>query len=180
MGKHHPRQSATAKLLVAAAAGHHMAICWWCGSRPLDNQWQADHIAPTEIDSHIIVACRKCNRVRQGLVPTARQWQRLLHDENIVRSCNPEDLLRWLDNRAQKRFPDENTDIARNVLVAKVYRQPMYYAGPTGRPARYARRENKLWEQLTNTQDKPIQARMANKLDREIEYYHGKIRQDQK
>lgn len=61
-------------------------ICWWCGSRPHDNRWQADHLCPELVDSPLIAACRRCNQSRQHIVPQPGAVRRLMNSPDIV--CN--------------------------------------------------------------------------------------------
>ena len=145
VGKYHERQDWS--WLVQTAEADPLVRCWWCDSRPLNRKWQADHICPTQRDSPVIVACQRCNRLRQSLVPTMQQWQRLQFGEDHIylRSVSGAMLFEWIEARAKSLWPDGPEQTAKDCLVAKVWYQPIRLQS-RGKKI-YGRMENKLWEQ---------------------------------
>lgn len=77
-------------------------ICWWCGGRPHDNKWHADHLCPELADSPLVAACRRCNQSRQHVVPQPSAVRRLFHSPDIVCSMGLSALRQYLLSSAER------------------------------------------------------------------------------
>ena len=83
------------KVVRQLAKSYPAAICWWCGSRPFDERWSADHVYPLMGEaSPVVAACLRCNQMRQEEVPTYERVQRLLRAGLVVRSVDGETIRR--------------------------------------------------------------------------------------
>ena len=86
--------------VVRTAEGDLKVRCWWCGLRPHNYKWEADHIFPLlKKSSPIAAACRGCNRNRQQRIPNGSQMRRLFHSPEVLRTV-PSETLRELAKEA--------------------------------------------------------------------------------
>lgn len=97
-----------AKRLRDTAMADPAVLCPWCGGRPFDGKWEADHIAPLlGVLGPMVAACGICNRRRQQKYPRADQKQRLFWSERVLRTCSAEQLRRTLEAAAASIFGSE-------------------------------------------------------------------------
>ena len=80
-------------------------ICWWCGMRPLDGNWDADHIFPLlGMWSDMAATCRKCNRRKQQRMARSEQKERLFWSSRVVRTCSAERCCEVAKEQSTKLF----------------------------------------------------------------------------
>lgn len=80
-------------------------ICWWCGDRPIDGKWEADHIFPLlGMMSDMAAACAKCNRRKQQRNAWAEQKERLFWSSRVVRTCTAEECREIAKTQSIKLF----------------------------------------------------------------------------
>ena len=97
-----------AKQLRDTAMADPAVICPWCGSRPADGRWEADHIAPIlGVLGPMVVCCGVCNRRRQQKYPRGDQKTRLFWSDRVLRSCTSEQLRATLEAAAADIFGSE-------------------------------------------------------------------------
>lgn len=86
--------------VVKTAEQNLKARCPWCGTRPFNHKWSADHLVPLlRSSSPLVAACSSCNRRRQGKLPKGIHMERLFYSDRTVRSV-PADQMKELVNAA--------------------------------------------------------------------------------
>lgn len=134
-----PRSRNLSRLLRTTAQLSPAAVCWWCGRRPHNNQWDYDHICPSVKVSPGVAACQRCNRSRHGKVPSAEQIQRLLYDDGVIREIGGAEIRQWLRDTAEVVLGDpEQYDL----LIAYTWGRPILINGKHHKAA------NKTFESL--------------------------------
>ena len=113
------------KAIREAAARTLGAVCWWCGKRPHDEKWAADHVfSLLRQRSPLVAACAKCNRSRNQKLPNSTRMERLFHSPQVVRSCPAADLRLLAETASAEMFGSE---IWIDLLIAAVDGKKLVY-----------------------------------------------------
>lgn len=126
----YPAELKTTKALKLVFSVAQDVVCWWCGNR--EDWWtgdkiHADHIAPLCYYSPRVVACRRCNWRRRGVIPNPDQLSRLFWASNIVRDRPAAEMREWAQRQAAEIFGGYAKGVS--LLLAKTGRMPVRLAG---------------------------------------------------
>lgn len=104
------------------------ARCPWCGCRPHNYKWNADHLIPLlQSASPLVAACASCNRRRQGKLPKAIHFERLFYSDRTVRSVPAAQMKELALEAAVSLFGSEYwIDLA---IAAVDGQRPVYFWG---------------------------------------------------
>ena len=87
------------------AAANPAAICWWCGKRPWNNRWDADHIfALLGPSGPVLAACTDCNNTRRRRLPSLDKCRRAFHSDRVVRSVSKAELQHIARAESERLF----------------------------------------------------------------------------
>lgn len=122
--------SLTARRIKIEASRNPSKVCWWCGDRPHNHIWHADHLCPQLPDTPLVAACAYCNASRQGKVPQPSAIARLFNPTDIVCSLPKAALIHYLHTKSQRLLGSPGKF---DVLIAAQKGRHIKNYGKTGR-----------------------------------------------
>lgn len=130
------------------------AICWWCGERPHNNRWAADHVFPLLGEFGPVVAvCAFCNRTKRRRLASVDQCRRLYHSDDVVRSCGKVKLQNIAKEETSRLF--KSTAWITTLMAADNTYKPQKIRRSRGGVA--VAETNKLLEMLKEHYYAPVQ-----------------------
>ena len=152
-----PQVRAVMDAVRRAAQMNEIVVCWWCGGRPWNGRWHADHIfALLGEKGPVLAACAVCNVRRRRRLPTRDKCMRAFHGDNVVRSCSQEGLQQIAREAAEELF--DGVEWIRLLIAADDSKSPRQrilngrYGGGVA-----LRETNKLRETLARRHDAAVQ-----------------------
>ena len=103
--RYSPAETKLMAAVVRTAETNFKAKCPWCGTRPFNHKWSADHLVPLlRSSSPLVAACSSCNRRRQGKLPKGIHMERLFHSDRTVRSVPAAEMRELVNAAAESLF----------------------------------------------------------------------------
>lgn len=105
MTKYSPEVAQRMNAVRKEAQSNPFAVCWWCGERPRNNRWHADHIFALLGEwGPVLAACEDCNKIRRRRLPTMDRCRRAFHSDRVVRSVSRGELQEIARRKSEDLF----------------------------------------------------------------------------